>query len=212
MLNKAFVISCKESKYIGECVESIKTFYPNANIYIIDSCSNDKSYFQLKNQYDNLYIEDICNKNYEYGAYIHWFKHYGHLYDTYIFMQDSIKLNSQIKEIDNLQLDEIFTFRQEDSGWNSDFEAKNYFYDLCKDYPRENTDYFQVTIWNTFIIKQSTFVKLFKSKSFEDAIPPDNKILSRAWERIWTIIFKLNKISIKNIKENQITKIFGNRQ
>ena len=61
-------------------------------------------------------------------------------------------------------------------------------------------------------INRQTFEKVINSDIFNQASPPDNKILSCAWERVWSIIFKENNVDIKHIEKNQITKIFGNRQ
>lgn len=212
MQNKAFVICCKESNHIHDCVKSIRNFYPDDHIYIVDSCSDDKSYFSLKDAYSNIYIEDICNKNYEYGAFLKWFNKYGDQYDTYVFMQDSIRLNLPITELDEIQDNEVFLFHGQECGWTNDQPAKECFYSLVSDeFPRDDLSSFAMTNWNSFIIKRDTFFKLIESKIFKDAVVPDNKLLSQAWERVWSMVFKYNNITIKRINYNQINKIWGAR-
>lgn len=212
MRNKAFVISCKESLYIDQCVKNILNNYKDADIYIIDSCSTDKSYYNLYASSKQVQVLDCCNKNYEYGAYMYWYKLYGKLYNTYIFMQDSIMINRSIAEIENIKNDDVLVFSDNYSGWLHGMIHKKYWYDKHKDFPDINLESVLMTIWNTFIINKYTFEKIIHSDIFKQASPPDNKILSCAWERVWSIIFKENNIKIKNIQKNQITKIFGNRQ
>lgn len=209
MKNTAFIISCKESNHIYNCVESIHKFYPDSTVYIVDSCSNDKSYFSLCSE--KIVIEDICNKNYECGAYVSAFKKYGHLHDVFVFMQDSIKLNSTIKELDTINNSEVFTFTSENCGWSNDPEARDVFYQLNENFPDRHLMHFDITIWNSFIITSETFTKVLDSAIFNLAPLPDKKSLSRAWERVWSIIFKYNNILIKSIDNNQITKTWGAR-
>ena len=54
-----YVINTKYDKshpYIFDLVASIREFELNEEILIIDSCSSDKSYFSIKNQYPNITI------------------------------------------------------------------------------------------------------------------------------------------------------------
>ena len=65
-----FIIPCKYSagSPILKCIEQIKKYYPDEDIVVVDSDSDDKSYFDLiRND-----VLDIIegNHNYEIGAYI----------------------------------------------------------------------------------------------------------------------------------------------
>lgn len=208
MNNKAFVICCKESNYIYECVDSIKKNHKDADIFIVDSCSDDKSYFTI----ENVTILDCCNKNYECGAYLYWNKNYGHLYDTVIFMQDSIKLNKPIKEIYELNKNTIFVFCEDYTGWNSGLYHRDYFFNLSPNFPKIDASKFLMTIWNSFIIKTEIFNKVISSDIFQTAKIPYDKVLSCAWERAWSIIFNSLGLNIKSIDNNQIKKTFGKRE
>ena len=210
-MNKAFVISCKESNYVIDCVKSIREHHRYSSIFIVDSCSNDKSYFSEVSQYGAIVL-DASNKNYEYGAYLYWHKLYGNNYDSYIFMQDSIVLNQPIVEIDNVTDDNVMVFSQNRTGWDTGLMHRDYWYNLNPNFPVNDGKSMLMTIWNSFIITKNTFNKIVQSDIFNMSIPPHNKILSCAWERVWSIIFYENQISISSIKDGQITKIFGNRQ
>ena len=66
-----FVIPCKYNSnfpFVIELVESIRKFHPNEKIVVIDSDSNDKTYFSILSEYDVI-IEDAKNSNWMIGAY-----------------------------------------------------------------------------------------------------------------------------------------------
>jgi len=87
-----FIIPCKATKtarFIYDLVKSIRQFHDEEKIVIIDSDSSDKSYFELANQYKNVAIEDIANKNWMVGAYWTGYKKYKDEDDFFYFMHDS---------------------------------------------------------------------------------------------------------------------------
>lgn len=92
-----FVVPClfsKEHPHIYSCIDSIKKFYPESDIVIIDSGSSDKSYFERISG-SQIKIEDINNKNYDSGAYWYAYKKYKKFYDFFYFIHDSTILNSK---------------------------------------------------------------------------------------------------------------------
>jgi hypothetical protein len=89
---------------------------------------------------------------------------------------------------------------------------KDYFLKASPNFPDIDASKFLMTIWNSFIIKMETFNQIVNSDIFLSAKIPDDKILSCAWERAWSIIFNQLNLNIKSINANQIIKIFGNRQ
>lgn len=208
----AFVICCKDSLYIEKCIENINILYPQSSIYIVDSCSDNKSYFNSMAKYNNVLIEDICNKNYEYGAYIHCFNKYKDNHDIFIFMQDSILINNSIPEISYVNENNVYVFNNNYSGWSQGIPHRDLFYSLNPDFPKTDPSQFLMTIWNSFIILKKTFNKIINSNIFNSAKPPEDKLISCAWERVWSIIFNENNIQINHININNITKIFGCRQ
>ena len=73
-----FVIPCKynsEFPFIIELVKSIRKFHLTEKIVVIDSDSEDKSYFSILENYDVI-IEDIKNHNWMIGAYWYAYKKY----------------------------------------------------------------------------------------------------------------------------------------
>jgi len=71
-----FVIPCKYNPkfpFVIDLVKSIRKFHPTEKIVIVDSDSDDKSYFSALEKY-NVIIEDIGNKNWMVGAY--WYSSY----------------------------------------------------------------------------------------------------------------------------------------
>ena len=86
-----FVIPCKynpEFPFIIQLVESIRKFHPTEKIVVVDSDSDNKSYFFEIEKYDAI-IEDIKNHNWMVGAYWHSYKKYPNE-DFYFFLHDSI--------------------------------------------------------------------------------------------------------------------------
>jgi hypothetical protein len=212
MNNIAFVICCKNSKYIHKCVESINTFYPSSTIYVVDSCSEDKSYFDIQNKYKNVIIKDISNKNYEYGAYLYCFNEYKNDHEIFVFMQDSIYLQNEIKKIFNLKDQTAYVFDKNYTGWSSGVEHKELFYKINTEFPKTDLSNILMFIYNSFIITSNTFNLIINSNIFKLAQPPNDKMTSCAWERAWSIIFYENGINIDCIDTNSIKKIYGNRQ
>ena len=60
-----FVIPCKYNPkfpFVIQLVESIREFHPTEKIVVVDSNSDDKSYFSILEKYDVI-IEDVKNTN-----------------------------------------------------------------------------------------------------------------------------------------------------
>lgn len=213
-MNKiVFIISCKESNFIYECIDSIKNNYgSDVDIVIVDSCSADKKYFELKEKHSNLLIEDICNKNYECGAILHGFKKYNQ-YEKYVFIQDALRFKEKIEDLENLEDDTVLLFgdRHKNTGWTLDVQAKTHFHHRNPTFPSVDGD-FAMAEWNSFCINKNTFEKIINSEIFVSATIPDDKMGSRAWERVWGVIFLKNNVKAKHIDEKIFGKVWGNRQ
>ena len=108
-----YVINTKYDKnhpYIFDLVASIRKFEWNEQILIIDSASSDKSYFRLKDQYPNITIADINNKNYCLGAYFWAFNNFPS--DYYYFMQDSLIVKGPLQYLKKAELTLLGTFHR----------------------------------------------------------------------------------------------------
>jgi hypothetical protein len=86
-----FVIPCKYNSnfpFVTGLVESIRKFHPTEKIVVVDSDSNDKTYFSTLSKYDVI-IEDVKNNNWMIGAYWHTYKKYPNE-EFYYFLHDSM--------------------------------------------------------------------------------------------------------------------------
>lgn len=215
MNNIVFCFCCKNSQYIYDAVASVKRIYKDtADIIIVDSASSDKSYYSIQNNYNNIYIEDISNIYYEYGAIVHSFEKYP-MYKNYIFLQDTIRLIKPINNLDNILDDTVYVIEENYTGWNLALDQKTEFMKINPNFPiNVDLDRILLTIFNTFIINQKTMNKIINSELFKSCTPAHNKHLSIAWERVWSIIFNLHHINISVIKNNEeicFYKIHGKR-
>lgn len=92
-----FVIPCKYNPkfpFVIQLVESIREFHPTEKIVVVDSNSDDKSYFSILEKYDVI-IEDVKNTNWMVGAYWHAYKKYPDE-DYYFFLHDSMKVKGNM--------------------------------------------------------------------------------------------------------------------
>lgn len=130
-INTMFVIACKYSNthnYIIELVKSIRNFHPTEEIVVVDSDSEDKSYFEELKPY-NVYIEDIQNKNWMIGAYWYAFKKYKR--DFYYFLHDSMIVKGNMDYLKERDLITLCYFNRGDE--NSSFnQYKNRINDETK--------------------------------------------------------------------------------
>lgn len=95
-----FIIPCKYSSIslVEKCVASIRQYHPTARILVVDSNSDDKSYFETLKPY-NVEIADVANNNYELGAFWYAVKNYKDSH--YVLVQDSIQFKKSIDELIN---------------------------------------------------------------------------------------------------------------
>lgn len=208
-----FTVCCKSSKdnvMIYACVESILSIYPDITIIIVDSCSDNRNYMLEYKDRANIFIEDVGNKNYEYGAIVHAFKKYRDKYKTFVFLQDSMLLENEISELEDLG-NNYLVFKEEKSGWLCEGAGYDYFYKLHRDFPQLEKNNFQIAIWNSFAINTDTFNCAINSELFCRIQPPINKVGSEYMERVWSILFSNTSIGYK-INKTSIKKIFARRQ
>ena len=87
-MKKLCVISTKNpNNILIDTISKVKEYYPDFDIIIIDSDSDNFETF--KNIPDYVKIHFIKNKNWELGAWYYAFNNYN-TYDIYMFIQDSI--------------------------------------------------------------------------------------------------------------------------
>lgn len=96
----AFISSKNPTKNILlQTIENIELYYPEFDIVIIDSDSDDKSCYDLVPSHIN--IEYCKNRNWELGAWCYGFSKYNN-YKVYMFIQDSLIPNSRIPNLDEV--------------------------------------------------------------------------------------------------------------
>ena len=70
---------------IKECVDSVLKFHPNDKIVIIDSESEDKSYYEQYSDYKNVIILDGINKTRQVGSFEIVYDHFPNEEDIEVF-------------------------------------------------------------------------------------------------------------------------------
>tara|TARA_R110000787_G_scaffold102000_5_gene207776 strand:- start:1698 stop:2339 length:642 start_codon:yes stop_codon:yes gene_type:complete len=91
-----FVIPCKEGNYIVDCVSAIRKLHDDCDILVVDSASEDKSYFQAIQ--DKAEVLDINNVHYMDGAIWTAYKYKKEQYTHFACIQDSVELLVNIYE------------------------------------------------------------------------------------------------------------------
>ena len=88
-----FCFSCKyfDGSPVKQTVDSILAHHPDEKIVIVDSMSDDKSYYQMFSKYDNVDILDNCNPYRVPGAFYQTVKKYPNE-PYYVNLQDSLIL------------------------------------------------------------------------------------------------------------------------
>lgn len=86
---------------IVSLVRMLNIFHPEMSIYIVDSDSPDKSYFEYCEELDCT-ILDIANKNYESGTIWHIYNNYEA--EKYLFLQDSMVVKNSLEPYFNQDL------------------------------------------------------------------------------------------------------------
>ncbi len=113
-----FVVPCKQvtgTPIVTECVRRIITHHPGAEILVVDSGSEDRSYFA---EVESLgaQVADIGNRQYATGAHRHAYEH--HKADTYQLIADSIWLNAPLPDPEPLLTVRWFSGTRHGWGWD----------------------------------------------------------------------------------------------
>jgi len=114
-----FIIPCKFNRkfpFIIDLVQSIRKFHPTEKIVVVDSCSNDKSYFMDLISYDVTIMEN--NPNWCIGAYWMVYKKFPNE-DYYYCMHDSMKVKDNLDSFKEKKLTTMMYFDRNISNFNS---------------------------------------------------------------------------------------------
>jgi len=128
--SRVAVISTKNptKEILPKTIEALKQYYPEFDIVIVDSDSEDTSTFELVPE--DCIIEYCQNRAWELGAWYYAFHKYPQ-YEVYMFLQDSLMPNSRIPDVSPTQYENgtIYTYnywaRVADGGY---FDHLQYVY------------------------------------------------------------------------------------
>ena len=202
-MERIFIIPCKysdEKPFIYGCVDSIRKYYTD-KIVIIDSDSDDTFYLDLlTNQYDNIDVLNIKNKNFMTGAIWKVYEKYDS--DTYYCLHDSIKVLGNLLNYEKYDVTTIL--KSEDWKWPYHGDTRNHDWAKLK---IEHTKIkfkdggFDEIIGPMFIIKKQILDEL-KDLKFNEILP-SNKSEMEMMERLWGMAFDFLKIKFT---ENVVLK------
>lgn len=114
-----FCIPCKYNKTsnnIIELVKQIRHFHKSEKIVVVDSCSEDKSYFKELENYDVIVL-DVNNTNWMVGAYWKGFFTYPNE-EHYFFIHDSTKIKASLDYLKLNDLTLLATFDKSVGNFN----------------------------------------------------------------------------------------------
>ena len=115
-----FVIPCKynpQFSFVIDLVKSIREFHPTEKIIVVDSDSDDKSYFCEIEKYGAV-VEDIKNRNWMVGAYWHSYKKYPDE-DFYFFLHDSMIVKGNMDYLKEKDLTTLMYFDRMVGNFNT---------------------------------------------------------------------------------------------
>jgi hypothetical protein len=115
-----FVIPCKYNPkfpFIINLVDGIRRYHPTEKIVVVDSNSEDKSYFNELSKYD-VTIENVSNLNWMIGAYWHAFKKYPNE-EFYFFLHDSMIVKENMDYLKERDLTTLMYFDRTVGNFNT---------------------------------------------------------------------------------------------
>lgn len=197
-----FVIPCKYSDKspIVQCVASIRKHYPDDLIAVVDSDSDDKSYFESLEKY-GVVIEDIQNKNFLEGALWHCFEKYPD--EEFIYLiQDSMKIKMNFDYVEDVDFTCIASFPN--TCWAENFEggsaaqinfSKNALEKTNYEYLGPEVDWHPVFGISFFISRP--LLQTLKDNGMDKYLPT-SKMEMEASERIWGMVLYQEGIDVKS--------------
>lgn len=203
-----FCFSCKyiSESPVKECVDSIIKFHPNEKIIIVDSQSEDKSYYDFFSDCGNVDILDNCNPYRVPGALWETYKKYPNE-SYYVFIQDSVILKKSLDQY--LQSDDkfiSFMYFSENANADSYDVIQRILSQTSYKIPEPFEEIFGV-FGPIFIVKNEMMVK-FKERGLMDVLKSSSKHECKACERIFGICAEQEGFSpnVYNIEGNYLER------
>lgn len=190
-----FVVPCKyiEGKsLIRECIQSIRQHHPEELIVVVDSNSDDKSYFDYLESIDNLVICDKKNRHYIVGALWQAYEmfpdehHYILIHDTIIIKKSLDKFISDDKTYSFLYFDDHSMPPQSQAVLDR-FVLPNY----SNVAPNPI-----IGVWGTAAILKNPIMKKFISKNLHNTYLPIDKEECQMSERVLGILLAAEGVDV----------------
>mgnify|MGYP003642815193 FL=1 len=189
-----FIIPCKfdrSNPTIINLVKSIREFHPNDEIVVVDSSSNDKSYFNDLSTYDVI-IEDIDNLEFPIGAYWYVFKKYKR--DFYFCLHDSMLVKGSLDSFKEKDITVLGNFeRVLDPYMDTTLRLYNSMSLNNKPYSTDG-----LGVWGPIFFIKCKYVDLMVELGY-DIVKPKTKVENCCFERIYGLFFEEMGL---NLKEN----------
>lgn len=167
---------------IKECVDSVLKFHPNDKIVIIDSESEDKSYYEQYSDYKNVIILDGINKTRQVGSFEIVYDHFPNE-SYYVMIHDSLFFKKSIQKfLDSSE--EFISFMYFPEIFNE--EMKNFCINVFDNTPYKTPNVgIQIngSFGPLFIIKNS-LIKKMKDCNLLAKFKSNSKIEDQYFERI----------------------------
>ena len=233
-----FSITCKfdpANPVVLSCVESIREHHPDSIIHVVDSDSEDKSYYEQVTALGAV-IQDIKNGSLTTGNIWHTYEEYPD-YDYYYFLHDSMLIKESLLDLTEQDVTALRYFRSWNGiGWTpaevpsgdngfvypETFNWANSQLLTKTTYRPTSGQRFAALFGPILMCKRSVLDKL-KQAGF-DKIRPTTKRQSEAMERVWGMVlgmegYDLSKLSIQGYcydpgyqETHRLEKIFLRRQ
>jgi hypothetical protein len=115
-----FVVPCKYDParpLVQDCVARIRRHHPDADILVVDSASDDRSYFDDLADF-GVTIADIGNLHYGHGAFRHAYRQFPA--DFYFLVYDSLMVNAPLHQFESCPLTTVRHWDSNAHGWGWD--------------------------------------------------------------------------------------------
>ena len=233
-----FSITCKfdpANPVVLSCIESIQEHHPGSIIHVVDSDSEDKSYYEQVTAIGAV-VQDIKNKSLTTGNIWHTYEEHPD-YDYYYFLHDSMLIKENLLDLTEQDVTALRYFRSWNGiGWTpaevptgdngfvypETFNWANSQLLTKTTYRPTSGQRFAALFGPILMCKRSVLDKL-KQAGF-DKIRPTTKRQSEAMERVWGMVlgmegYDLSKLSIQGYcydpgyqEAHRLEKIFLRRQ
>ena len=233
-----FSITCRfdpANPVVIPCVQSIRAHHPESPIHVVDSASEDKSYYEQVEKF-GAKVEDIGNQSLTTGNIWHTYEKYPD-YDFYYFLHDSMLIKDGILDLMETDVTALRYFRswnglgwtpQEHPSGDNGFvfsETLNWANSqlLSKTTYRPEMGMRFAALFGPMIMCKRSVLDKLKAAGF-DKVRPTTKRQSEAMERVWGMVLNLEGYDLSKLplqgycydpgyRENyRLEKIFLGRQ